>query len=155
MAKFILRRMLILLPLLLVVSILVFLMLRLGENDPAMAYLRLSQIPPTDEALAHAREVLGLNRPLTVQYGEWLRRAIQMDFGVSYVTGAPVTERLLYYLPNTLYLAGVSLMITLGLSFPLGIFSALKKDGWPDHATRAIAFIGVSTPSFWLGFPAI
>jgi nickel transport system permease protein len=152
MFTFIIRRLLIVLPLLLVVSILVFLMLHLGENDPAMAYLRLSQIPPTDEALFHAREVLGLNRPLAVQYVDWFGRAIRMDFGVSYVTGASVTERLLYYLPNTLYLAGVSLIITLGLSFPLGIFSALKKDGWPDHVTRAIAFVGVSTPSFWLGF---
>jgi nickel transport system permease protein len=152
MFTYILKRLLILVPLLLVVSVLVFLMLRLGENDLAMAYLRLSQIPPTDEALLHAREVLGLNRPLIVQYGDWLSRAIRMDFGVSYVTGAPVTERLLYYLPNTLYLAAIALLMTLGLSFPLGILSALKKDAWPDHITRLIAFVGVSTPSFWLGF---
>lgn len=152
MLKFIVKRFLTLIPLLLAVSILVFIVLRMGENDPAMAYLRLSQIPPTDQALAEAREALGLNRPLAVQYADWLWKAVRLDFGISYVTGTPVLERLLYFLPNTLYLAGVSLFITLALSLPLGIVSALKKDRLPDHITRAIAFIGVSTPGFWLGF---
>jgi nickel transport system permease protein len=152
MLKFIIRRLLTLIPLLLVVSILVFLILRLGENDPAMAYLRLSEIPPTDEALAVARETLGLNRPWSVQYIDWLWRAIHLDFGNSYVTGTPVLERILYYLPNTLYLAGVALLLTIVLSLPLGILAALKKDRIPDHLTRVLAFIGVSTPNFWLGF---
>jgi nickel transport system permease protein len=152
MLKFIFRRLLTLIPLLLSVSILVFLVLRLGENDPAMSYVRLSGIPPTDQALEAAREHLGLNRPLAVQYLDWLWRALHLDFGISYVTGTPVLERVLYYLPNTLYLAGVSFVITIGLSLPLGILSALKKDRWPDHLVRAVAFIGVSTPNFWLGF---
>ena len=152
MLRYIIKRILVMIPLLLAVSIIVFLILRLGENDPAMAYLRLSQIPPTDAALAQAREQLGLNRPLAVQYVNWLWKAVRMDFGISYVTGVPVTERLLYYLPNTLYLGAISLAIALVFSFPLGILSALQKDRWPDHMTRAIAYIGVSTPSFWLGF---
>ncbi len=152
MLRFIARRILLLIPLLLAVSLLVFVILRIGENDPAMAYLRLSQIPPTDQALAQAREELGLNRPLPVQYVQWLFKAIKMDFGRSYVTGAPVTERLLYYMPNTLYLAGISLLLTLAVSLPLGILASLQKDRWADHLTRALAFVGVSTPSFWLGF---
>lgn len=152
MLKFIFRRLLTLIPLLLVVSILVFLVLRLGENDPAMAYLRLSNIPPTEQALDLAREHLGLNRPLAVQYADWLWRAMHLDFGMSYVTGTPVLERIMYYLPNTLYLAGVSLVLTILLSMPLGILAALNKDKWPDHFTRALAFIGVSTPNFFLGF---
>lgn len=152
MIKFICRRILLLIPMLIVISVLVFILLRLGENDPAMSYLRLSQIPPTEEALRVAREELGLNRPLVVQYFDWAFKVIRLDFGRSYVTGAPVSERLLYYLPNTLYLGAVSLGITLLISFPLGIMSVLKKDRWPDHLTRVIAFTGVSTPSFWLGF---
>ncbi len=152
MLTFILRRVLLLIPLLLAVSILVFLILRLGENDPAMAYLRLSRIPPSDQALAAAREHLGLDRPWMIQYLSWLWRAVHLDFGLSYVTGTPVLERILYYLPNTLYLAGVSLLITITFSLPLGIFSALKKDRWFDHLSRAISFIGVSAPNFWLGF---
>ncbi|GAB6096955.1 nickel ABC transporter permease subunit NikB [Desulfatiferula olefinivorans] len=152
MIHFIGRRLTALIGLLLAVSVLVFLVLRLGENDPAMAYLRLSGIPPTDQALDTARQALGLDRPLAVQYMNWLWRAIHLDFGNSYVTGTPVLERILYYLPNTLYLAGVSLLLTIGLSLPLGIGAALYRDRWPDHLVRALAFVGVSTPNFWLGF---
>ena len=152
MLKFIIKRILALIPLLLAVSIIVFLLLRLGPNDPAMSYLRLSNIPPTDAALEEARETLGLNKPLATQYFLWLDRAVRMDFGISYTTKAPVTKHLLHYLPNTLYLAGVSMLMTLALSLPLGIMAAKYKGRWPDHLTRILAYVGVSTPSFWLAF---
>lgn len=152
MVKFILKRILVLVPILFTVSLLVFLILRLGQGDPAMAYLRLSQIPPTEEALAEAREHLGLNRPLTIQYFDWLWNVLHLDFGLSYVTRKPVLNDILYYMPATLYLAGVSLVLTILLSVPVGILSALCKDRWPDHVTRTFSFIGVSMPSFWLGF---
>lgn len=152
MFKYIVKRLLMLVPLLLGVSLVVFLLLHLGPNDPAMSYLRLSGIPPTDEALAAVRADLGLDRPLVVQYFDWLGKAVQLDFGNSYVTGAPVLERLLHYLPNTLYLAGVAIVMTLVMSIPLGVLSALYKDGWFDNLMRMVAYIGVSTPSFWLAF---
>lgn len=152
MLRFIARRLLLLVPIMFAVSVVVFLILRLGPNDPAMSYLRLSQIPPTDDALANAREFLGLNKPLLSQYLDWLGRALRLDFGLSYVTRRPVLAEILYYLPATLQLAGISLLLTLAISIPLGIWAALNKDGWPDHLTRAIAFFGVSMPSFWLGF---
>lgn len=152
MIRYIAKRLLTLFPLVLGVSIIVFLLLRLGPNDPAMSYLRLSGIPPTEQALVEARVELGLNDPLPVQYIDWLRKAVTFDFGRSYVTGAPVTEHLLHYLPNTLYLAGVSILLTLLLSVPLGMLAAVYKDRWPDHLSRILAYIGVSTPSFWLGF---
>lgn len=155
MMRFIGKRLLLLLPVLLGVSIVVFLLLRSGENDPAMSYLRLSNIPPTDEALADARAELGLDRPLPQQYLDWLAHAVRLDFGRSYVTGAPVTSHLLHYLPNTLYLAGVSLLMTIALSVPLGIVAAAFKNRWPDHLGRILAYLGVSTPSFWLGFVMI
>lgn len=152
MTRYIAKRLLALIPLLLGVSLIVFLLLRLGPNDPAMSYLRLSGIPPTDQALVEARLELGLDRPLPVQYFDWLGKAVRLDFGRSYVTGAPVTDHLLHYLPNTLYLAGVSILLTILLSVPLGILAAVYKDRWPDHLSRTLAYIGVSTPSFWLGF---
>jgi nickel transport system permease protein len=151
-AQFVFKRILVLLPILLTVSMVVFLILRLGEGDPAMSYLRLSQIPPTDQALAVAREQLGLNLPLPIQYAHWLSKAVAMDFGTSYVTRRPVLDDLLYYLPNTLTLAGVSMLLTLLLSFPLGILASLYRERWVDQATRAVSFLGVSLPSFWLGF---
>lgn len=152
MLRYICKRLLALVPLLLGVSLIVFLLLRLGDNDPAMSYLRLSGIPPTDQALAEARLELGLDDPLPAQYLSWLGRAVRLDFGRSYVTGAPVTEHLLHYLPNTLYLAGVSVLLTILLSVPLGMLAAVYKDRWPDHLSRVLAYVGVSTPSFWLGF---
>ncbi len=152
MIRFIAKRLLALIPLLLAVSLIVFLILRIGPNDPAMSYLRLSNIPPTDAALAEARRELGLDAPLATQYFRWLGRALRLDFGISYTTKAPVTKHLLHYLPNTLYLAGVSMLMTIALSLPLGILSAKHKGRWPDHLTRVMAYIGVSTPSFWLAF---
>lgn len=152
MISFIIKRLLLLIPVLLGVSIVVFLLLRSGQNDPAMSYLRLSGIPPTDAALENARHTLGLDRPLPEQYLSWLSDALRLDFGNSYVTGAPVTAQLLHYLPNTLYLAGVSLLLTLALSLPLGVVSATWRNRWPDTLCRLLAYVGVSTPGYWLGF---
>lgn len=152
MLRFIVRRLLLLVPIMFAVSVVVFCILRLGPNDPAMSYLRLSQIPPTDDALTTAREFLGLNKPLLSQYFDWVSRAIRLDFGLSYVTRRPVLAEILYYFPATLQLAGVSLLLTLVFSIPFGIWAALNKDRWPDHLTRGLAFFGVSMPNFWLGF---
>lgn len=152
MAGFILRRVFLLLPMLLVASLVIFLLLRLGSSDPAMDYLRLSRVPPTPQALEAAREMLGLDRPLPVQYLDWLWRALHLDFGVSYVTRRPVLPDLLHYLPATLQLAGVALALTLGISVPLGVWAARHRDGLPDQIVRLVAFVGVSMPNFWLGF---
>ncbi len=152
MVRFIVKRILMLLPILILVSVVVFLILRMAKGDPAMAYLRMSNIPPTEQALVEARRELGLDKPIPVQYASWLSRAIRLDFGRSYVTGRPVLEEILHYLPATLILAGAGLLFTLLASIPLGVTAALGKDKWPDHVMRAFSFVGVSIPSFWLGF---
>lgn len=152
MIRFTIKRILVLLPILLFVSVVVFLILRLAKGDPAMAYLRMSNIPPTDQALVEARMELGLDKPVPVQYVNWLNKALRLDFGRSYVTGRPVLEEILHYLPATLILAGAGLFFTLLASIPLGVVAALKKDRLPDHILRAFSFVGVSIPSFWLGF---
>jgi nickel transport system permease protein len=152
MAKFIIKRILTLIPMLFIVSVIVFLLLHAGPNDPAMSYLRLSHIPPTDEALENARHELGLDKPLLTQYVTWVLRAVRMDFGISYVTKAPVTEHLLYYLPNTLYLAGASIIIMIVLSLPMGMLAAKYHGKWQDNAMRVLAYTGVSIPSFWFAF---
>lgn len=152
MLRFALRRLLSLLPLLLLVSFGFFAMLRLGRGDPALDYLRLAQIPPTASALALARAELGLDRPLLLQYGAWLGDALRLDLGTSWFSGQPVTAEILHYLPATLQLAGTAMLITLGVGLPLGLWAALRRNRWPDHLTRAIAFLGVSLPNFWLGF---
>lgn len=152
MAGFILRRLLLLVPMLLAASLAIFLLLRLGPSDPAMDYLRLSRLPPTPQALEEARAFLGLDRPIAAQYLDWLGRALQGDFGVSYATQRPVLPDLLHYLPATLQLAGLALLLTLGVSVPLGMWAARHRDGIPDQIVRLVAFLGVSMPNFWLGF---
>ncbi|MDR3160768.1 MAG: nickel ABC transporter permease subunit NikB [Spirochaetaceae bacterium] len=152
MAKFIVKRILMLIPMLFIVSVIVFLLLHAGPNDPAMSYLRLSNIPPTDAALENARHELGLDRPLLTQYISWISRAVRMDFGISYVTKAPVTRHLLHYLPNTLYLAGVSIVIMIVLSLPMGMLAAKYHGKWQDNVLRVFAYAGVSIPSFWFAF---
>lgn len=152
MSGFLLRRLASLVPLLLLASFAFFAMLRLGRGDPALDYLRLAQIPPTDAALALARAELGLDRPILAQYAAWLGGALRGDLGTSWFTRRPVTEEIAQYLPATLQLAGTALALVLAVGVPLGIWAALRRDRWPDHATRALAFLGVSLPNFWLGF---
>lgn len=152
MARFILRRLLLLVPMLLAASLVIFLLLRLGPSDPAMDYLRLSRLPPTPQALEDARVFLGLDRPIVVQYLDWLGRALQLDFGISYATQRPVLPDLLHFLPATLQLAGLALLLTLTVSVPLGMWAARHRDGIPDQIVRLVAFLGVSMPNFWLGF---
>ena len=152
MGKYVLKRLLWLGPLLLAVSFVIFAVIRLAPGDPAFAYLRLENIPPTPEALVQARADLGLDQPLLTQYAHWLSAAVQGDFGTSFATKRPVLQDIAAFLPATLQLAGVALAFTLLVSVPLGLWSARYKDRWPDHLVRAMAFLGVSTPNFWLGF---
>lgn len=151
MGKFILRRLLYLVPLLFGVSLFIFLLLRLNGTDAALSYLSASSITPTSEAINEAKIALGLNKPLVEQYIIWIQKAITLDFGVSYITGRDVAYDMSYYMPATLKLAGFALLLTLVISIPLGMLSALYKDSWFDYITRVIAFLGVCTPNFWLG----
>lgn len=152
MLRFVLWRLAVLPPMLAAVSVLIFTLFRMGRGDPAMDYLRLSQIPPSDANLAMARDLLGLNKPLVEQYLDWAWNALHLDFGLSYVTRKPVLDEVLYYLPATAQLAAVAFVVTLGVSIPLGIWAAKNRDGWPDQVVRGLAFVGVSLPNFWLGF---
>ncbi len=152
MLHFLARRLAGLLALLLVVSFVFFALLRLGRGDPALDYLRLAQIPPTEAALAQARETLGLDRPLATQYLAWLGDALRLDLGRSWQTGRPVAEEIAHYLPATLQLAGAAVLVMLLVGVPLGVWAALRRDRWPDQVTRIIVFLGVSLPNFWLAF---
>lgn len=152
MMRFIFRRVLLLIPMLLGTSLFIFLILRLGPSDPALDYLRLSKIPPTPQAVESARELLGLDKPIMTQYFHWLSDALHLDFGISYATQKPVLPDLLYFLPATLQLAGLALALTIILSVPMGMLAARYREKWPDQLVRVITFIGVSMPNFWLGF---
>ena len=152
MLRYIVGRLAMIIPMLLGASLIVFFMMRLGHGDPALDYLRLSQFPPTDEALAEVRERLGLNRPLLVQYFDWLWRALHLDFGESFVSRRPVMQEFLSFLPASIYLGVTAFLFIMLVSIPLGIWSAMNRDRWQDKLARFISLVGVSMPTFWLGF---
>ncbi|WP_039057800.1 nickel ABC transporter permease subunit NikB [Enterobacter sp. Bisph1] len=152
MIRYLCQRLLLLIPMIFAASVAIFLLLRLGAGDPAMDYLRLSNLPPTPEMIAATRLQLGLDQPLVSQYFHWLWRALHLDFGISYATQRPVLEDVLHFLPATLQLAGAALVLIFLTSVPLGIWAARHRDGLPDYLVRAIAFLGVSMPNFWLAF---
>jgi peptide/nickel transport system permease protein/nickel transport system permease protein len=150
--KYIFRRLLNIIPVLLGISVITFGLIHMVPCDPAEVYLRLSQIPPTDEAVALVRSELGLDRPLYIQYFDWLWKVFHLDFGKSFVTRQPVLPSVLYYIPATIQLTVCSLLLMFLISIPLGIWAALYKDSLLDQFSRILAFIGASMPSFWLGF---
>ncbi|ACV61303.1 nickel ABC transporter, permease subunit NikB [Desulfofarcimen acetoxidans DSM 771] len=152
MKKYIFRRLLNIIPVLLGISVITFGLIHMVPCDPAEVYLRLSQIPPTDEAVALVRSELGLDRPLYIQYFDWLWKVFHLDFGKSFVTRQPVLPSVLYYIPATIQLTACSLLLMFLISIPLGIWAALYKDSLLDQFSRILAFIGASMPSFWLGF---
>lgn len=151
MISFIVKRLLLIIPIMFAVSLMIFMILRLNGTDAAMSYLNASGIAPTDEALSEARKALNLDKPVFTQYGIWLKNALYLNFGTSYITGRDVAADMAYYLPATLKLTGFALFLTLVLSVPLGIISAMCKDRAADYAIRFFSFLGVCTPNFWLG----
>lgn len=132
-------------------SIFVFFILRLNGTDAVLSYLTVSGIVPTDEAINEARAHLGLDKPILTQCIIWLKNAITLDFGTSYLTNRDVTSDMLYYLPATLKLAGFALFLTLAVSIPIGIICSIYKDSFFDYIVRFFCFLGVCTPNFWLG----
>ena len=138
MTNYIIKRVLLVIPIMLIVSFIVFTVLRFGPVDPAQAYLLNSKIPPTEEALLSIRHDLGLDKPFFTQYLIWLKGALVLDFGVSYMTNRPVFDDLIYYFPTTLKITFLSMIIVIFLSIPLGILGAVKKDSILDKATKQI-----------------
>ncbi|MBD0384233.1 nickel ABC transporter permease [Paenibacillus sedimenti] len=141
------------LPLILLgVSVLTFLLLRLVPVEPAEVILHLSNTPPTDEAIAQMRTELGMDRSLILQFGYWLSEMCRFNFGVSYVSKLPVAHEIAEKFPVTLQLTAGALLLTLLLSVPLGILSALYPNKPIDQLSRLLAFVGASVPRFWLSF---
>jgi peptide/nickel transport system permease protein len=101
------------------------------------------------------RERLGLDRPLPVQFADWLWHAIRLDFGDSFMDGTPVRDKILDRLPATMLLTGTALVLSLVLAIPLGILSSLKRNSAVDYGLTVFAFLGVSIPGFWAAIVVI
>lgn len=145
MSRYILQRLAVALVVAVTVSLLSFMLLRLS-GDPAMA---LAGEGARAEDIEQVRKSLGLDRPLAVQYGEWLWRSLGGDLGESLYFKRPVRELLADKVPTTLILGTASLLFALLLSIPLGVIAALRPNSWVDRITLAIAVAGQVLPNFF------
>ncbi|MFC4803870.1 ABC transporter permease [Filifactor villosus] len=140
---------------LLVISILTFILVQLSPGDPAVNYLRASHVAVTEETLSKARLELGLDKPVTQQYIDWLSNAIRGDLGRSYLKKAPVKEVIFSAVIPTFQLGALSFAVLLLLSLILGIAGALYHGRIVDYVVQAFSFICASIPTFWLGYMLI
>lgn len=145
---YILRRILLLIPVLVGMTLITFTVSHLIPGDPAA--LSLGPHAHQDQIDAYRHE-LGLDKPVYDQYFIYLKDLFHGDFGVSLTTHRPVGQDLKEYFPATFELTLVALTITVLIGIPLGILSAVKKDKWLDHASRVFSLTGVAMPIFWLG----
>lgn len=152
MHKYVLKRILLLIPVLLGVSLLVFAIMSLTPGDPAQ--LILGENAPK-EAVLKLREEMGLNDPFFMQYFRFVKNAIMGDFGRSYTTGREVFGEIFARFPNTLILAVIGIIISVCIGIPIGIISATRQYSFLDSFSMVIALLGVSMPVFWLGLMLI
>jgi peptide/nickel transport system permease protein len=150
MGRYILRRLLLTIPVLIGVSIAVFSMMHLIPGDPALALLR-GQPEVTDADIQRVRDQMGLNDPLPVQYIKWASRAVQGDFGNSVQTRRPVLFDIKVQAPSTIKLALTAMVLAVVMGSVLGTVSALRKNTWVDSLAMVTALFGVSMPTFWFG----
>ena len=147
MGRYILKRLLAVIPILFGVSVVIFLFLQLVPGDVAATLLG----PRATEAkIAAIRAELGLDQPLYVQYFSWLGAVLQGDFGRSIILQVPVIDIVLPKFVNTLILAGASLAIAIAIGIPLGVISAVRQYSAVDRAGTAMAVVGAAAPTFWL-----
>jgi peptide/nickel transport system permease protein/oligopeptide transport system permease protein len=148
MIVYVLRRVVIAIPLLLVVTVAVFLLMELTPGDPAV--LMLGQ-DATSESIEALRIQFGLDRPLPEQYLRFLANLVRGDLGRSFVTHLPVSAEIARTWPATLQLAVAAMAIALVVGLPLGVITAVKRGGLVDQLTRVVVLVSVSMPIFWSG----
>ncbi len=149
MSRYLARRLLEALPLLLLISVAVFFLINIVPGGPTAAYESNPHLSPQDIARIEAE--LGLNQPIYVRYLHWLQAIVHGDWGYSLASRRPVLTEIGERLPNTIYLLGVTLAITLTLAIPTGMLSAVRQYSPFDHAATTLAFMGQSVPIFWFG----
>lgn len=153
MGVYILRRLLGAIPLLLGISLMLFVLIHLPPGGPADIYAGSPTASAAD--LARMNENLGLNDPLPIQYLKWLRGMVTGNWGNSYKDGRPVTTAILERLPATLELMLTSLVIAIALAIPTGIYTATRATRLPRYVVNVLTILGISVPTFWTGLMVI
>ncbi len=149
MLKTIIKRVLQIIPMLFIISIISFALIKLAPGDPVNSFVTPDMNPDDVERI---RQSLGLDQPIYVQYFIWLGNLLQGNLGYSIVNSQPVLQQILERIPATLGLVGTSLVLTLLLSIPLGLVAANYENTWIDKILNGISYIGISIPIFWFGY---
>ncbi|HEY0422518.1 MAG TPA: ABC transporter permease, partial [Rhodopila sp.] len=154
MYRYILKRVLLVIPTLIGAAALVFLLMRLIPGD--ICVVRLGSGGSFDpRALAACHAELGMDRSVLIQFIDFLWGFFRLDFGTSMWSGKPVTTEILARLPISLEIAILATVVAIAIAIPLGALSALKQNTWLDVAVRVFAIGGIATPSFWIGIVSI
>jgi peptide/nickel transport system permease protein len=148
MRIYVLRRVLGIVPTVLMITLVVFVMMRSIPGDPVVALLGDAY---SEEDAVKVREAYGLNQPIMVQYLIWLGKLVQGDWGTSILSGRPVLQDVLFRLPVTLELIVLSMAVALVIAVPAAIIGATRQNTWADYSATSVAMIGVSIPEFFLG----
>ncbi len=148
MTRYLARRLLLTIPVLLGVATLVFALIHLVPGDPAQTMLGESASP---DEVAHLRTTLGLDKPLLAQDRDFLSGVARGDLGTSFRYGTPVTREIRQRVPDTAVLAVCAMAVAVVFALPLGIIAAMYRGRFTDHAAMTIALAGISMPNFWLG----
>ncbi|MDO5294151.1 MAG: ABC transporter permease [bacterium] len=150
MKKYVIRRLIQLIPILLGITFLTFTLLYLSPGDPAQKKLSAQGVAVTSEMLERTREEMGLNEPFLKQYFSWLGNAMRGDLGISYKDGTLVSTKLTNGLVNTAVLAFAALICAIAISMPLGVYTAVRKNKAADYIIRFFCFAGNAIPNFLL-----
>jgi peptide/nickel transport system permease protein len=156
MLKYVIKRLLLMIPTLFGVAVLIFLLLRVVPGDIVEArYLSQGSQFQSQDLMNQERKKLGLDQPEWKQFATWMWGVMHLDFGVSMWTGSPITEEIKLRFALSLELAVIATVVATLLAIPLGILAAIKQDTWIDYAVRVFSIAGLAMPSFWLGIVMI
>lgn len=149
--RFIIKRLLLIIPMLLVVSIFAFMLNNLSSGDVATIAIQKEGGMINEQTINAKREELGLNKPLVLQYLDWLKKAVCLNFGDSFINKKPVIEEIMSKFPNTLVLALLATLFALVIAIPIAMISAKFKGTALDHGLRVLTTGAATMPDFWLG----
>ena len=148
MRQFVVKRLLVTIPVMLFVGVVTFFLIQLTPGDPTAFFV---SPDATSVEVQQVRDRLGLDEPLPVRFALWFGNVLRGDLGVSFYGNRPVLQSFLRVLPPTLYLMAASLLLAIVFAIPIGIVSAIRQNSWIDKSLTVFVLIGVSLPNFWLG----
>lgn len=151
MLRYVLARLVLVVPTLWAVATLIFVLVRVIPGDIVELRLVSGGAYVTPEVIAQERARLGLDKPLWAQYADWIAGLARLDLGTSMWTGAPVSREIAIRLELSLQLAVMATVVAVSLAIPLGVWAAVRRGTWADHVVQVFSVAGLATPSFWLG----